>query len=229
MTLGCKTSKDVMKAIKDQGVEMVDIRFTDMPGMWQHISYPAAGASSRTRSTRAMGFDGSSIRGFKVINESDMLLMPDPTTAFIDPFMAHKTLVMIATSRTRSPRSSTAATRAASPRRPRPTSSRPASATPPISAPRPSSSSSTTCSTAPASTTRATRSIRDEGHWNTQPRRGPEPRLQDPAEGGLLPLPAQRHAAGSARRDGADHDRASASRSSASTTRSPPPASARST
>ena len=94
MTLGCKTSKDVMKAIKDQGVEMVDLRFTDMPGMWQHTSYPAQ-AFDQDAIDDGLGFDGSSIRGFKVINESDMLLMPDPTTAFIDPFMAHKTLVMI--------------------------------------------------------------------------------------------------------------------------------------
>ena len=95
MTLGCKTSADVMKAIKDQGVEMVDIRFTDMPGMWQHISYPAQ-VFDQDVIDEGLGFDGSSIRGFKVINEFDMLLLPDPTTAFIDPFMAHKTLVMIA-------------------------------------------------------------------------------------------------------------------------------------
>jgi len=95
MTLGCKTSKDVMKAVKEHGVEMIDIRMTDMPGMWQHISYPAA-AYDQDLIDEGHGFDGSSIRGFKVINESDMLLMPDPTTAFIDPFMAHKTLVMIA-------------------------------------------------------------------------------------------------------------------------------------
>ena len=94
MTLGCKTSKDVMKAIKDQQVQMVDIRFTDMPGMWQHTSYPTQ-VFEQDAIDDGLGFDGSSIRGFKVINESDMLLQPDPTTAFIDPFMAHKTLVMI--------------------------------------------------------------------------------------------------------------------------------------
>ena len=94
MTLGCKTSGDVMKAIKDQGVEMVDFRFTDVPGMWQHTSYPAQ-VFEEDALDDGLGFDGSSIRGFKVINESDMLMMPDPTTAFIDPFMSHKTLVMI--------------------------------------------------------------------------------------------------------------------------------------
>ena len=95
MTLGCRTSKDVMKAIKDHDVQMVDIRFTDMPGMWQHTSYPTQ-VFEQDAIDEGLGFDGSSIRGFKVINESDMLLQPDPTTAFIDPFMAHKTLVMIA-------------------------------------------------------------------------------------------------------------------------------------
>ena len=95
MTLGCKTSADVMKAIKEHGVEMVDIRFTDMPGMWQHTSYPAQ-TFEKEVIDEGVGFDGSSIRGFKVINESDMLLMPDPTTAFIDPYFAHSTLVMIA-------------------------------------------------------------------------------------------------------------------------------------
>ena len=80
MTLGCKTSADVMKAIKDQGVEMVDVRMTDMPGMWQHISYPAQ-VFEQDQIDEGLGFDGSSIRGFKVINESDMLLQPDPATA----------------------------------------------------------------------------------------------------------------------------------------------------
>ena len=95
MTLGCKTSKDVMKAIKDHGVQMIDIRFTDMPGMWQHTSYPTQ-VFEQDAIDDGLGFDGSSIRGFKAINESDMLLQPDPATAFIDPFMAYKTLVMIA-------------------------------------------------------------------------------------------------------------------------------------
>lgn len=95
MTLGCKTAADVMKAIKDEGVDMVDVRLTDMMGMWQHISYPTQ-LFSASQIEEGLGFDGSSLKGFKAINESDMLLMPDPTTAFIDPFMAHKTLVMIA-------------------------------------------------------------------------------------------------------------------------------------
>jgi glutamine synthetase len=94
MTLGCKKPSDVMKAIKEHEVEMVDFRFTDVPGMWQHTSYPVQ-CFDEDALVEGMGFDGSSIRGFKVINESDMLLMPDVTTAFIDPFYEHKTLVLI--------------------------------------------------------------------------------------------------------------------------------------
>ncbi len=95
MTLGCTTSADVMKAIKDNGVQMIDIRLTDVPGTWQHISYPAA-VFEQDQIEEGLGFDGSSVRGFRTIESSDMLLMPDPTTAFIDPFYEHKTLVMIA-------------------------------------------------------------------------------------------------------------------------------------
>ncbi len=94
MHLGCKSPSDVMKAIKDHEVLMVDLRLTDVPGLWHHISYPSA-VFDEDNMNEGMGFDGSSIRGFKVINESDMLLMPDVTTAFIDPFARHKTLVMI--------------------------------------------------------------------------------------------------------------------------------------
>lgn len=84
-----------MKAIKDNGVQMIDIRLTDVPGTWQHISYPAA-IFEQDQIEEGLGFDGSSVRGFRTIEASDMLLMPDPTTAFIDPFYEHKTLVMIA-------------------------------------------------------------------------------------------------------------------------------------
>ena len=95
MTLGCKKPADVMKAIKEHGVQMVDIRLTDVPGTWQHISYPAA-MFEQDQIEEGLGFDGSSVRGFKTIESSDMLLMPDPASAFIDPFYQHKTLVMIA-------------------------------------------------------------------------------------------------------------------------------------
>ena len=94
MTLGCKTPADVIKAVADEEVEMIDLRITDVPGSWHHISYPSA-VFGEDNITDGMGFDGSSIRGFRQIQESDMLLLPDPATAFIDPFAQHKTLVMI--------------------------------------------------------------------------------------------------------------------------------------
>jgi glutamine synthetase len=94
MTLGCKSPEDVIKAIRDHDVQIVDLRFTDLPGMWQHTSFPAT-AFKADAVDEGLGFDGSSIRGFQEIQASDMLLMPDETTAFLDPFTQHKTLVLI--------------------------------------------------------------------------------------------------------------------------------------
>ena len=94
MTLGCKTAADVMKAIADHDVKIVDLRFTDVPGTWQHTSFPTQ-TFEADQITEGCGFDGSSIRGFQEIQASDMLMMPDPTTAFLDPFTQHTTLVMI--------------------------------------------------------------------------------------------------------------------------------------
>lgn len=93
MTLNCQTPADVMKAIVDYGIKMMDFRFTDMPGLLQHFSRPAQ-SFDVAMFKDGIGFDGSSIRGFQQIQESDMLIIPDPTTAFIDPFMAVPTLVM---------------------------------------------------------------------------------------------------------------------------------------
>ena len=72
---------------------MVDLRFQDFPGLQQHFSVPP-GEISEDIFEEGLGFDGSSIRGWKGIHESDMLVMPDPTTAFLDPFLQHTTLVM---------------------------------------------------------------------------------------------------------------------------------------
>ncbi len=87
------TPGEVVKRIKDEGVQMVDLRFQDFPGLQQHFSVPPSEISEETFED-GLGFDGSSIRGWKGIHESDMLVMPDPTTAFIDPFLQHITLVM---------------------------------------------------------------------------------------------------------------------------------------
>ena len=98
MALQCKTAQDVLKAIKDNGIRIVDVRFTDVPGMWQHFSVPTSAIDADSFS-EGIGFDGSSIRGFKMIQESDMLVIPEPTTAFLDPFTKAPTLNLICTVR----------------------------------------------------------------------------------------------------------------------------------
>jgi len=87
------TPKKALELAKKEGAVMVDLRFTDWPGTWQHCSYPISEFDEGTFED-GMGFDGSSIRGWQAINESDMLMIPDPSTAFIDPFYKHPTLVM---------------------------------------------------------------------------------------------------------------------------------------
>ncbi len=89
-----KTAGDVLKLIKEEQIEIVDFRFMDFPGLWQHFSVPAREMEEDTFES-GLGFDGSSIRGWQAINESDMLVKPVPETSFIDPFFQAKTLVMI--------------------------------------------------------------------------------------------------------------------------------------
>ena len=89
-----RTPKDVVEFIRKEGVEIVDLRFMDFPGLWQHFSVPAREIEEDTFA-QGLGFDGSSIRGWQAINESDMLVKPVPESAFLDPFLAAKTLVMI--------------------------------------------------------------------------------------------------------------------------------------
>jgi glutamine synthetase len=88
------TPSEVMKSIKDKGIQVIDLKFVDLPGLWQHFSVSAR-EFAEDAFTEGVGFDGSSIRGFQEINESDMLLVPDPTTAFLDPFTAAPTLSII--------------------------------------------------------------------------------------------------------------------------------------
>ncbi len=83
--------KDVIDLVKETEAKVVDVRFTDMPGQQQHFSIPAKLLTEDTF-VDGLAFDGSSIRGFKAINESDMLLIPDPDTAFVDPFFDVTTL-----------------------------------------------------------------------------------------------------------------------------------------
>ncbi len=88
-----KTPADVVAMMKSEGVQMVDLRFMDFPGIWQHFSVPAR-EIDEDAFVEGLGFDGSSIRGWQAINESDMLVKPVADSAFIDPFMAAKTLVL---------------------------------------------------------------------------------------------------------------------------------------
>ena len=84
---------EVLRYIRDNEVEFVDARFCDLPGIMQHFTFPVSNFGASVFED-GLPFDGSSIRGFQAIHESDMLLLPDPTTAYIDPFRQHKTLNM---------------------------------------------------------------------------------------------------------------------------------------
>ncbi|KAB1502460.1 type I glutamate--ammonia ligase [Corynebacterium sp. 320] len=86
-----KTAEDIVKYIKDNEIEFVDVRFTDVPGIEQHFTIPAA-MFDEDLAEEGLAFDGSSIRGFTTIEESDMNLLPDFETAQIDPFRKAKTL-----------------------------------------------------------------------------------------------------------------------------------------
>jgi glutamine synthetase len=89
-----KTPKDVIELAKGAGIQIVDFRFIDLPGLWQHFSIPVDDLTPDLFE-EGLGFDGSSIRGYKEIHESDMLLLPDPTTAYVDPMLNIPTLDMI--------------------------------------------------------------------------------------------------------------------------------------
>ena len=88
-----KTPAEVLKFAEENKVRMVDLRFMDLPGLWQHFTVPFHQVS-KSSFEDGFGFDGSSIRGFQAINESDMLVVPDASTAFLDPFTAIPTLVL---------------------------------------------------------------------------------------------------------------------------------------
>jgi glutamine synthetase len=88
------TPNQVMEKIKAERIEIVDLKFNDFPGTWQHFSIPISEVVPEIFED-GLGFDGSSIRGWQAIHASDMLVVPDPATAFIDPFTARPTLSMI--------------------------------------------------------------------------------------------------------------------------------------
>ena len=88
------TPNDVRKVAQDAGVQIVDMKFVDLPGVWQHFSIPIRDLTDELFSD-GIGFDGSSIRGFQQIQESDMLLVADPTTAYVDPILEIPTINLI--------------------------------------------------------------------------------------------------------------------------------------
>ena len=85
--------EDVLHKINDEGIQFVDFRFIDLPGLMQHYTMPAHQVT-REVFDDGLGFDGSSVRGFQEIQESDMLLVPDPNTAVVDTFRQHPTLIL---------------------------------------------------------------------------------------------------------------------------------------
>ena len=88
------TPEEVLQFAKERGAKMVDFKFVDVPGTWQHFSVPLHELELETF-VEGKAFDGSSVRGFQTINESDMLIIPDPDTAIMDPFTAAPTLSLV--------------------------------------------------------------------------------------------------------------------------------------
>jgi glutamine synthetase len=97
------TPEKILKKVKDENIKFIDLKFNDLPGLWQHFTITAGELNGNMDSDPAkggiwaegIGFDGSSIRGFQEIQESDMILMLDPETAVIDPIPQHPTLSII--------------------------------------------------------------------------------------------------------------------------------------
>lgn len=88
------TPSEVLALCREKDVKAIDLRFMDFPGLWQHFTIPVNKLSEEVFED-GLGFDGSSIRGWQAINESDMLLVPEPDTAILDPFVTIPTLMMI--------------------------------------------------------------------------------------------------------------------------------------
>src|ERR671936_1031428 len=86
-------SQEVLEFAKKNDAKQLDLRFTDIPSLQHHVSYPIS-ELDESSFEEGFGMDGSSIRGWAAINESDMLLVPDASTAFMDPFAETPTLVM---------------------------------------------------------------------------------------------------------------------------------------
>ncbi|MEO8573074.1 MAG: type I glutamate--ammonia ligase [Pyrinomonadaceae bacterium] len=88
-------AKNVLTFASDKGAKFVSVRFTDLPGSWHHLTYPI-GQLTEDSFEEGFGFDASSLRGWAAINESDMLLIPDPSRFWLDPFASEPTICLIA-------------------------------------------------------------------------------------------------------------------------------------
>ncbi len=93
MSLNCKTPADVLKVVKENEINYIDLRFTDPRGKWQHLTMTSEFVDEDAFADGIM-FDGSSIAGWKAINELDMALIPDATTAVMDPFSAQSEMIL---------------------------------------------------------------------------------------------------------------------------------------
>ena len=223
-----RTPDEVLGLIESEGIEIVDFRFCDLPGLMQHFSVPAH-ALEPEGFDEGFGFDGSSIRGFQEIQESDMLLIPDPDTAVVDPFRQHKTLnincfvrdPVTGESYSRDPRyvaqkaeaylvSTGIADRA-------------------YFGPEAEFFVFDDVRFAQDSHSAMYPVDSIEGIWNSAKDEGPNLGYKTPVQGGVLPGPADGPLPGSALGDDPARWSASASRSRSSTTRSAPPARPRST
>ena len=98
LNISCKTAKDVLKLIKEEEIKFVSYRYTDPFGQLQHFIAPSHQVNLEVF-VDGVPFDGSSVRGWKSINESDMKLIPDPSSAYIDPFSEDLVLCMMCANR----------------------------------------------------------------------------------------------------------------------------------
>src|SRR5215208_2882802 len=92
---GIMSAEAALKFAAEQGIEFVDVRFTDLLGQWHHLTIPIE-EFGQDAFDNGVGFDASSLRGWAAINESDMLLVPDASRYWVDPFLQRKTLCIIA-------------------------------------------------------------------------------------------------------------------------------------
>ena len=194
MPANSMTPREVLALCREKEVKAVDLRFMDFPGLWQHFTIPAAKLDEDTFE-EGLGFDGSSIRGWQAINESDMLVMPQPDTAFLDPFTTIPTLAMICNIQD-------PITREDYSRDPRNVARKAVNymkttgiADTAYFGPEPSSSSSTTSASIRTRTKAITTSTASKGDWNRGRDRRAQPRLQASLQGRLLSRAADRSAA----------------------------------